>query len=268
MVPKLSDISTAPSPASPKPPSSPQHPVAKDFSRTSPSQEPASPWTLIDTTIGQPTEQNHAGQKLRSGDKAAFCMIPAPTSGTRALSREVIQIVDDESSAIVIESSPPSGQYSENRGRKLLSDKDDEYDDESDLACVQSTWKLSKGRKRIFTEVDDQDNDEADVQVEEENELDFNKVDEILGGCEAETELETTELSYGTAFEKLEYEPCIDETNPWHPDLRRPLFPSQVIGDRWMRDRHLKHGGLVQDRVGLGKVYSPHRSVAFTETDI
>jgi hypothetical protein len=56
-------------------------------------------------------------------------------------------------------------------------------------------------------------------------------------------------------FDKsTEYDHWLDECNPWHPDLHRRLFPSQVIGFRWMCDRHNQGGGLVADVVGCGKV--------------
>ena len=61
---------------------------------------------------------------------------------------------------------------------------------------------------------------------------------------------------YGTAFEKVdEYDGYLDEKNPWHPDLAKPLFDSQIIGFRWMADRHRMGGGLICDKVGCGKVH-------------
>jgi len=66
------------------------------------------------------------------------------------------------------------------------------------------------------------------------------------------------DLQYRSAFEKAEqYDKHLDDPNPWHPDLRRPLFSSQVIGFRWMADRHSKGGIIVADKVGIGKVRSP-----------
>ena len=63
------------------------------------------------------------------------------------------------------------------------------------------------------------------------------------------------DLQYGSAFEKAEqYDKYLNDPNPWHPDLHRPLFVSQVIGFRWMADRH---SVVVADKVGLGKVRSP-----------
>lgn len=62
---------------------------------------------------------------------------------------------------------------------------------------------------------------------------------------------------FGTAFEKVEeFDHHLDDPNPWHPDLNRPLFPSQIIGFRWMASRHARGGGLVGDKVGCGKVLS------------
>ena len=63
------------------------------------------------------------------------------------------------------------------------------------------------------------------------------------------------ELEFGTAFEKIEeYDHFLDHMNPWHPDLLKKLFSSQVVGFRWMCDRHPKGGGIVADVVGCGKV--------------
>src|SRR5213596_2236026 len=47
-------------------------------------------------------------------------------------------------------------------------------------------------------------------------------------------------LVFGTVFEKVaQYDHCLDEgDNPWNIALHRPLYPSQVIGFRWMLDRH------------------------------
>ena len=62
---------------------------------------------------------------------------------------------------------------------------------------------------------------------------------------------------FGTAFEKVEeFDGHLDDSNPWHPDLDKPLFPSQIIGFQWMASRHEKGGGLVGDKVGCGKVIS------------
>jgi len=59
-------------------------------------------------------------------------------------------------------------------------------------------------------------------------------------------------------FDKaIEYDHWLGEPNPWHADLHRRLFPSQVIGFRWMCDRHNQGGGLVADVVGCGKVWLP-----------
>ena len=38
------------------------------------------------------------------------------------------------------------------------------------------------------------------------------------------------ELTFGSAFEKLdEYDHHLDSPNPWHTDLQKPLFASQII---------------------------------------
>lgn len=66
------------------------------------------------------------------------------------------------------------------------------------------------------------------------------------------------DIEYGSAYEKTEeYDRYLNDPNPWHEDLSRPLFPSQVISFRWMCDRHLKGGGIVADKVGTGKVKPP-----------
>src|SRR5271163_1293799 len=53
----------------------------------------------------------------------------------------------------------------------------------------------------------------------------------------------------GAAFEKAEeYDHYLDDPNPWHEELRIPLFPAQIIGFRWMMDRHFVGGGLVADK--------------------
>lgn len=63
------------------------------------------------------------------------------------------------------------------------------------------------------------------------------------------------DLMVGNLFEKTdEYEKFLDGPNPPSTALRRPLRASQVIGSRWMLDRHTKGGGLVKDKVGTGKV--------------
>ena len=67
------------------------------------------------------------------------------------------------------------------------------------------------------------------------------------------------DIEYGSAFSKAdEYDKYyLDEINPWHSDLRRPLFPSRIISFGWMTDRHGKGRGIVAVKVGIGKVSSP-----------
>ena len=63
------------------------------------------------------------------------------------------------------------------------------------------------------------------------------------------------DIEYGQAFEKtMEYNHFLDQPNPWHSDLKRKLFNSQIICFRWMCDRHRAGGGIVGDKVGVGKV--------------
>ena len=81
--------------------------------------------------------------------------------------------------------------------------------------------------------------------------------DAVSDDEEEKEDKEADNFVFGTAFEKVEeYDRFLDHENPWHRDLHRPLFPSQIIGYRWMIDRHSKGGGLVGDKVGCGKVYS------------
>ena len=69
---------------------------------------------------------------------------------------------------------------------------------------------------------------------------------------------------FGTTFEKTdEFDHHIDEPNPWHSDLKRPLFDSQIIRFRWMASRHSKGGGLVGDKVGCGKVIALYPTLSF-----
>lgn len=70
---------------------------------------------------------------------------------------------------------------------------------------------------------------------------------------------------FGTAFEKAdEFDNHLDDPNPWHPDLKRPLFDSQIIGFRWMASRHSKGGGLIGDKVGCGKVTVLYLTLGFS----
>ena len=65
-------------------------------------------------------------------------------------------------------------------------------------------------------------------------------------------------IMFGSGFDKAEdYDRYLDERNPWHDDLQKPLRPSQIIGFHWMRDRHKHGGGLVADKVWTGKVHIP-----------
>jgi len=67
-------------------------------------------------------------------------------------------------------------------------------------------------------------------------------------------------IMFGAGFDKSkEYDLYLDESNPWHSHLRKPLRPSQIIGFRWMLDRHRHGGGLIADKVGTGKVDIPRR---------
>ena len=101
-------------------------------------------------------------------------------------------------------------------------------------------------------------NDEASEQDEDDN------PDEILTDREptptvtAEAEKVTEEYFGGTPFEKLDlYYSKLKVKNPWHPHFAIKLTPGQVIGFYWMAGRFEDGGGVVADKVGLGKVCSP-----------
>jgi hypothetical protein len=88
--------------------------------------------------------------------------------------------------------------------------------------------------------------------------------DELEEGAvgDLETEIVQPDLTdnfiFGTEFEKVvDYDHYLDEKNPWHEDLVKPLFDAQIIGFHWMIDQHEKGGGLVGDKVGCGKVLPP-----------
>ena len=90
-----------------------------------------------------------------------------------------------------------------------------------------------------------------DAVSDEEEDNDTAEIDPL---CAADDD----RIFYGTAFEKVEeFDHHLDDLNPWHPDLNKPLFPSQIIGFRWMASRHAKGRGLIRDKVGCGKVLSP-----------
>jgi hypothetical protein len=60
------------------------------------------------------------------------------------------------------------------------------------------------------------ESDDRDISVDED-------VQSICGDKEEE-------LQFGSAFEKLdEYDRYLDGKNPWHAELRKSLFPSQII---------------------------------------
>ena len=81
--------------------------------------------------------------------------------------------------------------------------------------------------------------------------------EEVMEPGQASNPIDDDKFFFGTAFEKVEeFDPHLDDPNPWHPDLKKPLFDSQTIGFRWMVSRHPKGGGLIGDKVGCGKVIS------------
>ena len=105
--------------------------------------------------------------------------------------------------------------------------------------------------------LDDEDLDPHDAISDDE--------DIAPGPVELPNPIDDDKYFFGTEFEKVdEFDSHLDEPNPWHPDLKRPLFDSQIIGFRWMASRHSKGGGLIGDKVGCGKVTSLFLTLAFT----
>jgi hypothetical protein len=96
-------------------------------------------------------------------------------------------------------------------------------------------------------------NDPIEIKDEEEINMSEDEEEECTQktpGVEAEEQ-----FLFGTEMEKKEeYDHYLDDPNPWHNDLKKKLFPAQIIGFRWMADRHFKGGGIVGDCVGCGKV--------------
>lgn len=72
----------------------------------------------------------------------------------------------------------------------------------------------------------------------------------------SETEQRTEQFFGGSPYEKLDefYQFLQSEPNPWHPHLATKLTKGQIIGFHWMCERHKVGGGVVADKVGLGKV--------------
>lgn len=103
-------------------------------------------------------------------------------------------------------------------------------------------------RKRVVIEIESDSDDGLDdadkeLQAEEEDDDETNRL-----------------IMSGSGFDKSQdYDGCLDEPNPWHGDLQKTLRPSQIIGFRWMLDRHSHGGGLVADKVGTGKVCTPRK---------
>ena len=104
----------------------------------------------------------------------------------------------------------------------------------------------------------DHEEKDEDSQSEDERDPDAGFVEHPsgdTGGVDTIDLTKSEDIVFGSEFEKLDaYESYLDQPNPWHPGLRRPLFPAQIIGFRWMNDRHPLGGGLIADKVGCGKV--------------
>jgi SNF2-related domain len=124
----------------------------------------------------------------------------------------------------------PRNAHKKKRRRVINSDGESQYSDRSGSDSDVDNTRLADDEDWEWN-----DHPDEDEQVTEE-------VDKLFD-------------SGGTAFEKLDlYDKYLDDPNPWHPDLRRSLFPCQVIGLHWMQDRHALGGGLIADKVGTGKV--------------
>ena len=94
---------------------------------------------------------------------------------------------------------------------------------------------------------------EIDSATDDESDDGFDVADKEM---QVEDDVEDNRLLIGNEFEKLEYDPRLDDANPWHVDLKKPLLPAQVIGFHLLCERHGHGGALVADRVGCGKVSS------------
>jgi hypothetical protein len=117
--------------------------------------------------------------------------------------------------------------------------------------------KSDKAPKIISDEIDHNMSHVFDKSTEYDHSLDdpnpIDKSDKALKIIPDEIDLNMSHV-----FDKsTEYDHWLDDPNPWNTDLHRRLFPSQVIGFRWMCDRHNQGGGLVADVVGCGKVRLP-----------
>jgi hypothetical protein len=94
-------------------------------------------------------------------------------------------------------------------------------------------------------------NDDPEIKFSDDEDA-LDALGELDGGI---VDLQAEGLMFGTEFEKVDtYDEYLDYPNPWHADLRRQLFPAQIIGFRWMANQHRLGGGIVGDCVGCGKV--------------
>ena len=97
-----------------------------------------------------------------------------------------------------------------------------------------------------ISDMDEGDLDEADLaMIDSDDESEMGP-----SGMDADQD-----IMDGDVFEKAAtYDLWLDYPNPWDNGLKILLWPSQVIGCRWMLERYSAGGGLVADKVGTGKV--------------
>jgi|ERR1700738_3358736 hypothetical protein len=110
--------------------------------------------------------------------------------------------------------------------------------------------------KRLeITSLSKRKHDEIVIEIGSETEDEVGDgFDEADKEIQVDKDVEDNRLLVGNEFEKLEYDERLDDSNPWHGDLKKPLLPAQVIGFHFLCDRHGHGGALVADRVGCGKV--------------
>ena len=132
-----------------------------------------------------------------------------------------------------------------------------------DVADIEYETSKPTNDREIGERLDGRD--QADIEYETSkptNDGDTNEVPPVDDESQEE-DRGGDDIVTGAAFEKAEqYDHFLDDANPWHEELRTPLFHAQIIGFRWMLDRHYVGGGLVADKVGVGKVFTPRRPVA------
>lgn len=126
------------------------------------------------------------------------------------------------------------------------------------FAFVTHSTENDNKRKREIIELDSDSEEESDGLDDVDKELQAG----TEGDDDDDDDSEANRLiMFGRGFDKAqEYDHYLDEPNPWHEDLKKPLRTSQIIGFRWMLDRHVHGCGLVANIVGIGKVHTPPRA--------